>query len=69
MKKLLLSFLMLTLFAMPAFADTVVYNTKTGKIHSPACQWAQKCTVNCIRIDRQAAIKRGGIPCKVCSGR
>lgn len=54
---------------MPCFAEVVVYNTKTGKIHSPSCKWAKKCTVNCIRIDRKEAVKRGGVPCKVCGGR
>lgn len=46
----------------------VVYNTKTGKYHAPYCQWAKKCTVNCIKIDKQEAIRRGGVPCKVCGG-
>lgn len=50
------------------YAAMVVYNTKTGKYHSPSCQWAKKCTVNCIKIDKQEAIRRGGIPCKVCGG-
>lgn len=56
------------IFTLNCIADTVVYNTKTGKIHSPNCQYAAKCTVNCIKIDRQEAIRRGGVPCKVCKG-
>lgn len=58
------------IFALvPCFADTVIYNTKTGKIHSPYCKWAQKCTVNCIKTDRKEAVKKGGVPCKVCGGK
>ena len=52
-----------------SIADTVVYNTKTQKYHSPNCEWAKKCTVNCIRIERKQAVQRGGIPCKVCGAR
>ena len=50
------------------FAETVVYNTKTYKYHKISCQYAKKCTVNCIQIDKKEAQKRGGIPCKVCGG-
>ncbi len=52
-----------------SLADTVVYNTKTQKYHSLNCEWAKKCTVNCIRIERKQAVQRGGIPCKVCGAR
>lgn len=52
----------------PVLADTVVYNTQTHKYHTPSCQWAKKCTKNCIKIDRQKAIRNGGKPCKVCGG-
>lgn len=50
------------------FAEMVMFNTKTLKYHKPSCQWAIKCTVNCIKIDKKEAIKRGGKPCKVCGG-
>ena len=53
----------------PSYADTVVYNTKTGKYHSASCEWAKKCTVNCIKIDRSEAGKRNGVPCKVCGAK
>lgn len=56
-------------FALGCLAETVVYNTKTGKFHSVGCQWANKCTANCIKIDRKEAVQRGGVPCKVCGGR
>ena len=46
----------------------VMYNIKTNKYHHIECKWAKKCTVNCIKIDKKEAIKRGGIPCKVCGG-
>ena len=49
-----------------ACAQMVMYNTKTGKIHSLNCKWAKKCTVNCVKIDKKEVLKRGGVPCKVC---
>ena len=45
-----------------------MFNTQTLKYHKLDCQWAKKCTVNCIKIDKKEAIKRGGKPCKVCGG-
>ena len=52
----------------PVIAETVMYNTKTGKYHNLNCRWAKRCTVNCITMDREQAIKMGGVPCKVCGG-
>ena len=57
------------IFTLDCLADEIIYNTKTGKIHVAGCQWAKKCTVNCVKLDRKEAIKRGGVPCKVCGGR
>lgn len=69
MKKIIVLALMLNFLLMPmSLAELVMYNTQTGKFHSLGCQWAKRCTVNCIKIERSAAIKRGGIPCKVCGG-
>lgn len=48
--------------------DLVAFNTRTRKYHCPECEWAIKCTTNCILIDRHAAQARGGIPCKFCRG-
>jgi len=48
--------------------QSVMFNTKSLKYHSPTCQWAIKCTKNCISIPLSEAINRGGIPCKVCGG-
>ncbi len=49
-------------------AEMVLYNTKTRKFHKLDCEWAKQCTVNCIKIDRKEAIKRGGVSCKICGG-
>ena len=56
---------------IPVWADNdemVAFNTKTLKYHCLKCQWAVKCTQNCITIKKSEAIKRGGVPCKVCGG-
>lgn len=49
-----------------AMAD---FNVNTFKYHNPHCKWAIRCTSSCIRITRAEAIRRGGIPCKVCGGK
>lgn len=68
-KKLFVLSAFLMLFsALNVQAETVVFNTKTLKYHKPGCQWAIKCTVNCIRTEKQQAIRNGGRPCKVCGG-
>lgn len=54
--------------AQKCFAESVMYNTKTHKYHKITCVHAAKCTVNCIRLEKADAKKRGGIPCKVCGG-
>ena len=56
MKKLLsliLIFMIYFVSSISVFAETVVYNTKTG---------------NCIKLEKKDAKARGGIPCKVCGG-
>jgi len=69
MLKKLLTILFLTLFLQSAvYAETVVFNVETKKIHSVNCPAARKCTKNCIKIDRKEAQKRGGIPCQKCGG-
>lgn len=71
MKKFATAVLVFALFCMTSmvsFAETVVFNTKTYKFHKLYCQWAKKCTVNCITIEKREVVKRGGIPCKVCGG-
>jgi len=49
--------------------QTVMFNVETHKFHNPTCRWALRCTQNCIAIPRAEALRRGGIPCKVCGGR
>lgn len=68
MKKFLVSLVCLLIFAGSSLAEPVLFNTKTYKYHKPSCQHAKKCTVNCIRIEKQQAKQRGGVPCKVCGG-
>lgn len=68
MKKLIISFLLFLTISTACFAETVVFNTKTHKYHKPSCIAAIKCTVNCIKIEKQKAKTRGGIPCKICGG-
>lgn len=68
MKKVFISIFLLMTFACTGFAQTVVFNVKTHKYHSVSCKWAKKCTVNCIKIEKQQAKSKGGIPCKVCGG-
>jgi len=58
----------ISLMSIQAQAETVIYNTKTGKYHKPSCSSAKRCTVNCVSIDKSEAIKKGGIPCKKCGG-
>lgn len=67
-------------FAQPAFSasevapravskeQTVYFNTNSRKYHKPSCEWAIKCTRNCISLPKLEARKRGGIACKVCGG-
>ncbi len=51
-----------------SMAETVAFNVKTLKYHKLGCIHAQKCTVNCIKVEKEKAKARGGIPCKVCGG-
>ena len=68
MKKLFSLLIFLFFITNCAFAETVIFNTKTGKIHKPSCPSAKSCTVNCIKIDKKEAKSRGGVPCKRCGG-
>lgn len=68
MKKLIVSLFLLLFTINSCFAETVVFNVKTHKYHSIGCKYAIKCTVNCIKIEKQQAKSRGGIPCKICGG-
>nr|DAZ24993.1 MAG TPA: Metal binding domain of Ada [Caudoviricetes sp.] len=46
----------------------VAYNQKSHIYHNVGCEWARKCTQNCIFIMKSQAINRGGQSCKVCGG-
>ncbi|HWO09499.1 MAG TPA: hypothetical protein VNN80_08465 [Polyangiaceae bacterium] len=52
-----------------ATGDSVALNTKTLKYHCPSCEWAVRCTRNCITVTQSEAEERGAVPCKVCNGR
>ena len=54
--------------AEEAAEEIVSFNTKSLKYHCRTCEWANKCTVNCVNIAISEAIRRGGIACKVCRG-
>jgi hypothetical protein len=54
--------------SVAAAEESVAFNTETHKYHCLKCKWAIKCTRNCITIPKSEAIKRGGVPCKVCGG-
>jgi hypothetical protein len=68
MKRICLA--LLILFALPtnAFAYDVIFNTKSLIYHTPTCEWARKCTRNCVKIDHTLAQRRGGVPCNACGG-
>lgn len=69
MHKILTTILTVFIFSLSANAESVVFNTKSLKYHSPSCQYAKKCTQNCIKVEKSDAVKRGGVPCKVCGGK
>jgi hypothetical protein len=68
MKTTCIALLFLLVFANSALAYDVIFNTKTYIFHTPACEWARKCTKSCVKIDHILAQRRGGVPCKVCGG-
>ena len=67
-KKNFIALVFLLGFVTSVFAYDVMFNTKTRVYHDIQCKWAIKCTKNCIRIDHTEALRRGGVPCKVCGG-
>lgn len=65
--------LLLVLFLLSGSAhldagEQVAFNVESKKYHCVTCQWAKKCTQNCILISKEEAKRRGGVPCKVCGG-
>lgn len=70
MKKIffLLVLLGIALPVLAADSPIVVLNVKRMIYHSLSCQWAHRCTKNCIKTTKQEAIGHGARPCKVCGG-
>jgi len=68
MKKIILSTVLTLIFSTQVFAEPVMFNVESQKMHKISCSSAKKCTVNCIKIERKEAVKRGGVPCKRCGG-
>lgn len=66
MKKIIITILCFLFVANACLAEVVSFNVKTHKIHNSSCRYFN--CKSCIKIERQQAIKRGGVPCKVCGG-
>src|SRR2546428_13707923 len=62
------AFVAVSTLALAGDDEMVAFNTKSHKYHCLSCQYAVKCTQNCIQIKRSDAIARGGGPGKVCGG-
>lgn len=64
--------LALALFGLVAVSwaaeETVYFNVQSKKFHCLSCQWAKRCTRNCVKVSRSEALRRGGVACKVCGG-
>lgn len=67
MKKFLVLFIALYFTVAVVYAENVVYNPNSKIYHKLNCYSAQICK-NCIKIDKQEAIRRGGRSCKKCGG-
>ena len=52
--------------SIAASSLTVVFNTRSHKYHYTSCAAAKRCTVNCVEIGLDEAVRRGGVPCRVC---
>lgn len=70
MKKIffLLILLGIALPVLAADSPVVVLNVKRMIYHNPSCQWAHRCTKNCVKTSLEKALKHGARPCKVCGG-
>jgi len=65
---LVIALLVSASFGASAGDQQVYFNTKSHKYHCLTCSAAKRCTVNCIKISRDEAIRRGGVACKICGG-
>ena len=50
-------------------SDVVVYNLSNAKLHTHDCEWALKCTKNCVLVDKKQIDEMFYIPCLVCGGK
>lgn len=66
MKKIFLCLACFLLLTNICFAETVSFNVKSHKYHNSSCRYFN--CKSCIKMKRQQAIKKGGVPCKVCGG-
>lgn len=66
MKKVFLTIICFLLLANACLAEIVSFNVRSHKYHNSACRYFN--CKSCIKIEKKEAIKRGGIPCKVCGG-
>lgn len=48
--------------------NVIVYNLSNAKLHTSDCEWAVKCTKNCIFKDKDEIENMFFIPCAVCGG-
>ena len=48
--------------------NVVVYNLSNAKLHTHNCEWAEKCTKNCIYIKKRNLKDIFFIPCVICGG-
>ena len=71
---MILAISLATVLALPypvaatSASEKVSVNVESLKFHCPTCVWALRCTKNCVTTTRADALKRGGVPCKVCGG-
>ena len=49
-------------------SNVAVYNLANAKMHTHDCQWAEKCTKNCIHLHKNETAGMFYIPCLVCGG-
>lgn len=49
-------------------SNVAVYNLSNAKMHTHDCEWAERCTKNCIYLDKEKLDNIFYIPCAVCGG-
>lgn len=66
MKKIFISIICFLILSNICLAETVSFNVNSHKIHNSSCRY-YNCK-NCVKMERQKALKKGAKPCKVCGG-